>query len=75
MRKQWSGSFISKKTNRNTNIVEIGPNYIFTQKYRLAKHIYARCQKMKERKKNSIIYTDLEREHVQRSLSRDWPLH
>jgi hypothetical protein len=26
-------------------------------------------------KKNSKVYTDLEHGHVQRLLSRDWPLH
>ena len=47
--------------------MEIGPNYIFIQKYRLAKNIYT-IRHMMKKKKNSKVYTDLEHEHVQRSL-------
>jgi hypothetical protein len=39
------------KANRKTNIMEIGPNYIFIQKYRLAKNIYTICHMMKGKKR------------------------
>jgi hypothetical protein len=61
------------KANRNMNIMEISPKYIFIQKYRVAKNVYTIRHISK--KKNSKVYTDLEHEHVQRSLSHDWPLH
>jgi hypothetical protein len=55
------------KAKRNTDITEIGPNYIFIHKYRLAKkHLYNMSHIKK--KENSKVYTDLEHEHVQRSL-------